>query len=250
MAELKSNTEWKRWGKDDPLWGVASWAGREKDGATPWTEEEFYALGESDWRDFQKHWEQYGVSTRSCLEIGCGAGRLTKQLAGYFDRVYAVDVSEDMIGRARKAVAPKIAEFSVIDGLHLPHGDGSVGAVFSTHVLQHLDSEDVGHSYFREIFRVLDTNGTVMIHLPLYDFPSNSGIIEALMRSQLSAARALSSIKASLNRSLGSKLMRYTHYRMTTLSLTLSDIGFNQVEFRVFPLKSNGDPHPFVFATK
>jgi ubiquinone/menaquinone biosynthesis C-methylase UbiE len=250
MAELKSNAEWKRWGKDDPLWGVASWAGREKNGATPWTEEEFYALGEADWRDFQKHWLQYGVSTQNCLEIGCGAGRLTKQLAGYFGHVHAVDVSEDMIGRARKAVAPKIVEFSVIDGLHLPQEDCSVSAVFSTHVLQHLDSEEVGHSYFREIFRVLDVNGTIMVHLPLYEFPNNSRMFGTLVRSQLTAIRTLSSIKAYMNRSLGAKIMRYTQYRMTSLSLTLSDIGFKRVEFRVFPLKSNGDLHPFVFATK
>ena len=250
MAELKSNDEWKRWGTDDPLWGVASWAGREKDGTTPWTDEEFYALGESDWRDFQKHWLQYGASTRNCLEIGCGAGRLTKQLAGFFDHVYAVDVSEDMIIRARKAVAPRIVEFSVIDGLHLPQNDGSISAVFSAHVLQHLDSEEVGHSYFREIFRVLDVTGTIMIHLPLYEFPSNSGIIGALVRSELNVVRAFSNIKASINRSLGAKIMRFTPYRMSTLKLVLSDIGFKQVEFRVFPLKSNGDPHPFVFATK
>jgi ubiquinone/menaquinone biosynthesis C-methylase UbiE len=250
MAELKSNAEWKRWGKDDPLWGVASWAGREKDEATPWTEEEFYALGESDWRDFQMHWVQYGVSTKNCLEIGCGAGRLTKQLAGFFDHVCAVDVSENMVGRAQKAVAPKIVEFSIIDGLHLPQDDGSVSAVFSTHVLQHLDSEELGHSYFREMFRVLDVNGTIMVHLPLYEFPRNSGIIGALMRSQLTAIRTLSNIKASMNRSLGTKIMRYTQYRITALNLILSDIGFKQVEYRVFSLKSNGAPHPFVFAAK
>ena len=250
MAELKSNTEWKRWGKDDPLWGVSSWAGKEKDGATPWTEREFYALGESDWRDFQKHWAQYGVSTKTCLEIGCGAGRLTKQLAGYFDHVYAVDVSEDMINCARKAVAPKIVEFSVIDGLHLPHDDYSMSAIFSTHVLQHLDSEEIGHAYFREIYRVLDANGSIMIHLPLYEFPNNSRVIGALMRCQLTMIRALSNIKASTNRSLGTKIMRLTQYRIATLNLILSDIGFKHVEFRAFPLTSNGDLRPFIFAAK
>src|SRR5258708_2555315 len=103
MTELKSNTEWKQWGKDDPLWGVASWDGKQKGGASPWTDEEFYALGESDWQDFLRHWRQYGIDTRSCLEIGCGAGRITRQLAKSFDRVYGVDVSEDMIRRAASA---------------------------------------------------------------------------------------------------------------------------------------------------
>ncbi len=102
--------------KDDPLFGVATWAGKEKDGSSPWTEEEFYALGESDWRDFVSHWQHYGVSKQSCMEIGCGAGRITKSLATYFDHVIAVDVSPDMIDCARRAIKSGNVEFSLIDG--------------------------------------------------------------------------------------------------------------------------------------
>jgi SAM-dependent methyltransferase len=116
MTGLKSNAEWKQWGKDDPVWGVASWASKRKNGVSPWTEEEFYALGQSDWRDFLGHWRQY-ESAQNCLEIGCGAGRITKQLAMSFDHVYAVDVSEDMISRAQKVVESGNVEFSVVDGL-------------------------------------------------------------------------------------------------------------------------------------
>src|ERR1035438_2308711 len=163
MTELKSNAEWKQWGKDDPLFGVAAWVGKEKDGASPWTEDEFYALGESDWRDFLGHWQHYGVSKQSCLEIGCGAGRITKQLASYFDRVYAVDISSEMISCAQRAVKGGNVEFSVIDGLHLPQGDGSVKAIFTTIVLQHLDNKEIGFSYFREFYRVLAADGTIMV---------------------------------------------------------------------------------------
>jgi ubiquinone/menaquinone biosynthesis C-methylase UbiE len=248
MTGLKSNAEWKQWGKDDPLWGVASWASKQKNGTSPWTEEEFYALGQSDWRDFLGHWRQYGVSTTDCLEIGCGAGRITKQLAMFFDHVYAVDVSEDMISRAQKAVESGNVEFSVIDGLHLPQGDGSVKAIFSTYVLQHLEIEEIGLSYFREFFRVLGVGGTIMVHLPLYQFPD--GKFGALMTSQYAVYRHLDNIRADIKRRLGVKIMRVTRYRITSLSLFLSNLGFKKVEFRIFPLKSNGDPHPFVFATK
>jgi 2-polyprenyl-3-methyl-5-hydroxy-6-metoxy-1,4-benzoquinol methylase len=61
---------------------------------TPWTDKDFYQLGESDWKDFSRHWEMYGLSRESCLEIGCGAGRITMQLASYFKSVHAIDVSE------------------------------------------------------------------------------------------------------------------------------------------------------------
>lgn len=247
MSELKSNAEWKQWGKDDPLWGVASWAKRQKGGAAPWTDEDFYSVGESDWREFWGHWQHYGVNTQSCVEVGCGAGRMTKQLAGSFSRVYAADVSEDMICYARKAVGSNV-EFSVIDGIHLTQPDGSVKAVFSTHVLQHLDNIDVGFSYFREFYRVLDDGGTLMVHLPIYQFPA--GKIGLPMRFFYALARSLDKIRSDVKRDLGIKFMRGTPYPIRELAVFLGDLGFKNVEFRIFATKSNNDLHPFVFATK
>ena len=39
------------------------------------------------------------------LEIGCGAGRVTRAFAGFFGEVYAVDISREMVRQARDAVA-------------------------------------------------------------------------------------------------------------------------------------------------
>jgi hypothetical protein len=33
--KIASNEEWLRWGKEDPLYGVAAWRGKEKGGASP-----------------------------------------------------------------------------------------------------------------------------------------------------------------------------------------------------------------------
>jgi len=250
MAELRSNAEWKQWGEEDPLWGVASWAGKEKGGASPWTEEEFYALGVSDWEDFLAHWQQYANIRQSCLEIGCGAGRLTRPIALSFERVYAVDVSEHMVTRARKAVSDFNVEFSIMDGVHLPQSDGSVTAVFSAHVLQHLDNVAAGFAYFREFFRVLDTGGTLMVHLPLYEFPNESGALGTAMKSQYAVYRAFSNIKTNVNRRLRRKSMKGTLYPTQSLYCFLTSVGFKNVQFRIFPLRTNGHLHSFVFATK
>ena len=157
-------------------------------------------------------WRQYGVNTQSCLEIGCGAGRITKQLATSFGQVYATDVSEHMINCARKAVDGGNVEFSLIDGLHLPQSDGSVKAIFSTHVLQHLDSVDVGFWYFREFIRVLDVGGTIMGHLPLYQFPHDTGKLGVLMPYLHATCRQLDSVRSYLKRCLGVNMMRMTYY--------------------------------------
>jgi SAM-dependent methyltransferase len=250
MSELRSNTEWRRWGKHDPLWAVAAWAEKQKSGASPWTEEEFYALGESDWQDFSHHWQQYGFDRASCLEIGCGAGRITRQLIRVFDRVYAVDVSEEMINAARKNLGSNKVEFSVTDGMHLPLTDCSVKAIFSTHVLQHLDSVRIGLSYFREFHRVLDSGGTMMVHLPVYEFPGKGTEVAFLFRTFWALHRGLGYARAELKRWTGVRTMRGTPYPIRGLNLFLANLGFKNIEFRIFPTKINGDPHPFVFATK
>lgn len=244
---LKSNIEWKQWGKADPLFAVASWSEKQKGGASPWTEDEFYALGQSDWRDFWSQWQQYGVNSGNCLEIGCGAGRITKQLATSFQKVFAVDVSEEMIDRARKAVAANV-EFTVIDGIHLPQPDASIKAVFSAHVLQHLDNCSVGYAYFREFYRVLDFGGTLMVHLPLHMYPRNP--LMQVMRGAYAWACFLSDTRAAIKRRLGVKLMRGTSYSVVDLYDVLLGIGFQNIEFRIFSVKSNGDPHSFILATK
>jgi SAM-dependent methyltransferase len=250
MTELKSNVEWKLWGKDDPLYGVASWNNRQKGAESEWTDEAFYALGESDWRDFVHHWQQYGVDRGSCLEVGCGAGRMARQLAVFFDRVYAVDVSEAMISYARKRIAASNLEYSVVDGLSLPHKDCSMRAIFSTHVLQHLDNVEIGLSYFSEFFRVLDAGGTLMVHLPLYQWPRENSFLTLVFKRITDAVSGLGDLKARLNRSRGVKIMRYTAYPLARLHGHLLQTGFRRVEFRTFSTLSNGDLHSFVFAAK
>jgi len=59
-----------------------------------WTPEDFYAVGGSDWGDFERHWRHaWPELGETCLEIGCGAGRIPRGLAQSLDRVIAIDVS-------------------------------------------------------------------------------------------------------------------------------------------------------------
>lgn len=163
-----SNTEWQKWGEFDPLWGVASWHGKRKQEGFPWTEDEFYKLGEMDWQDFVKHWSTYGLDTTSCLEIGCGAGRMTKQLAKTFAATHAIDVSAGMLEYARSNVQASSVEFHLTEGVEIPLPDESVSAVFSVHVFQHFDSLNNASAYFNQVARVMAPNSSLMIHLPIH----------------------------------------------------------------------------------
>jgi SAM-dependent methyltransferase len=91
------------------------------------------------------------------LEIGCGAGRVTRALARFFGEVHAVDVSGEMVRLARAAVSDHPGAFvyqnngrdlGVVPAL-------SFDFAFSTIVFQHIPSREVIETYVREVGRLL-----------------------------------------------------------------------------------------------
>jgi ubiquinone/menaquinone biosynthesis C-methylase UbiE len=95
------------------------------------------------------------------LEVGCGVGRMTRHLADIFGRVEAVDVSGEMIARARENLSqcPNV-------GLHETNGadlasfeDQVFDFCFSFIVFQHIPSRDVIVSYLGEVHRTLKPGG-------------------------------------------------------------------------------------------
>jgi hypothetical protein len=89
-----------------------------------------------------------------------------------------------------------------------------------------------------------------MIHLPLYQFPGDFSRVEVVMRLIYAASRRLGAVIAGLKRRTGVKMMRRTPYPIQSLGQILSQLGFTNIQFRIFPVKSNGDLHPFIFATR
>ena len=251
-SKPKSNIEWEHWGKTDPLFGVASWPGKQRGSTAPWTDDEFYKLGETDWKVFSTVWKSYGFDPTSCLEIGCGAGRLTMQLANSFHQVLAVDVSREMIAYAEQNITSPNVAFNVVDGIHLPAEDSSVSAVFSTHVFQHFSSIDYATQYFQEIARVLRPNGTMMIHMPVYIWhPRTPAALRFLFQlSEQWYGFKIWANRILINLGINRSLMQMIHFPVTYIQKTLLQLGFTDVEIRI-PLTGDGDAlQPFVMARK
>lgn len=237
------------------MYGVASLEGRNKRGKNPWTNEEFYAYGALVWSEYVVHWERYGVNRESCVEIGCGAGRMTKQLSAYFQQVHAVDVSREMVEYARAQVDPKRVTIHVTDGCVLPIPDRSVTAGFSTDVFQHFDRQSFAEAYFLELFRVLTPGGSIMIHLPVYSWPhAMQPVFSALYRLW----RTADSIQARLRRVLlrkgfGNPFMFGIKYETDALYNFLFQIGFRDIEIDFFENSGDAGRYDFrsyVFARK
>ena len=92
----------------------------------------------------------------SVLDLGCGTGTLTVQLAANGRRVVGADSSPEMIERAR-AQYPGI-DFRVCDALALPF-DGEFGAVFSNAVFHWIGDHD---ALLQNIRRALKPGGLLI----------------------------------------------------------------------------------------
>lgn len=231
---MQTTEEWRRLGKDDPFFAVSAHEGKRG----KWDRGEFYALGRSDWRDFAGHWRSYQSKLGGVVvEIGSGAGRITQCLVQDFDRVVGLDVSPDMIRLAQEA-APG-ADLRLVDGTQIPLGDGEADAVFTCHVLQHLESLGDVASYLSESRRVLRAGGTAMVHL-LLDEGRPSWLHRAWAEVKLRAVRAMRA-----NRGAYSRVRRY---RADQIRSVLEGAGFTDVELHEFRVMSNGSAHSFWFA--
>src|SRR3954468_15777848 len=79
-------------------------------GKLEWSDDEFFRSGEQTvseeiLTDMINICQGKDPKQMRVLEIGCGAGRITRALAGLFGEVHAVDVSGEMVAQARKALA-------------------------------------------------------------------------------------------------------------------------------------------------
>src|SRR3954451_3573096 len=94
------------------------------------------------------------------VEIGCGLGRICKGLTERFDRVIGVDISPEMLRRAREHVPEPSVEFMLGDGVSLAGIEtGAADLVLSFTVFQHIPSVEVICDYIAEAGRVLKPGG-------------------------------------------------------------------------------------------
>jgi len=242
---VKSDQEWKYWGATDPLFAVASWEGKQAGARNAWTPEEFLQLGRSDVADVARHWRDFGLREGRCVEIGCGAGRMTSALLSVFSDIDALDVSPDQIATAERLLGGNVSRvrFHLVDRPAIPLPDQSCDAMFSSHVFQHFSDYAAIVAYLEETFRVLRPGSSICFHIP---------VPGAHLTSPGSLPRRIASrIKISLKRLLGMRrVMEYHRYPADRVLRTLAQVGFTGGELRIFPMTSNGDYHSFFFARK
>ena len=167
---LRMRRDWNRRARENARHYVVT-------GQAEWTDEEFYRSGqltmeEDILNDLANICQGKDPKQMRVLEIGCGAGRVTRAFAEFFGEVWAVDISREMVRQARQACAGH-------PNAHVVNNNGKdLRAVsspwrarlgrtqpldfdfaFSTMVFQHIPSRQIIENYVREVQRLLRPGG-------------------------------------------------------------------------------------------
>ncbi len=173
-----------------------------------------------------------------CVEVGCGPGRMTGELARRFDHVVALDVSPVMLARAREAVDAPNVEFQTISGKRLEGvADGSADVLVCYLVLQHLPRRGLVLRFLAEFARVLrPASGEAFVQLPVLE----RGLAPRLWR--LARMPTVAVLGAS-GRPAQSPSLRGDRLNETELWLGLLSSGLEVVD------RDEGPDAPYRFAT-
>ena len=98
----------------------------------------------------------------TALELGCGTGYLTRELARSGADIVAIDVSPELLEIARANCSEPNVQYQIQNAYALSYPDAVFDSVVGSSVLHHLE---IGQA-LRDIYRVLKPAGTIYFTEP------------------------------------------------------------------------------------
>jgi Methylase involved in ubiquinone/menaquinone biosynthesis len=96
------------------------------------------------------------------LELGCGTGYFTRQLAHSKADVVAIDVSPELLEIARANCSASNVQYQIENACELSYNDAVFDSVVGSSVLHHLEID----AALRDIYRVLKPEGSIYFTEP------------------------------------------------------------------------------------
>jgi SAM-dependent methyltransferase len=96
------------------------------------------------------------------LEVGCGTGLFTKELANTDNRIVAIDISDALISEAKERVSAPNVHFVVGNAYATGFSSGSFDFIVGSSSLHHLDVDCA----LKEFSRILKPGGKIMFTEP------------------------------------------------------------------------------------
>jgi len=153
--------DWEERARKNAFHYIASWR---KD----WDPGSFFDSGEEDYHRLVSPVlaaMNFSARDKSMVEVGCGAGRMTRVFAREFAHVDALDISSEMQRQAKEYLREfQNIRWVLADGATLCGvTDASADFTFSYLVLQHLPSQALATELLREILRTLKPGGLFLL---------------------------------------------------------------------------------------
>ena len=169
---FKIQKNWEKLGEDEPYWSVIT-SDEFKNIKISETKFSFYESGLNDVTTFLKTMERNGIdhtSFKTCLEYGCGLGRVTSWLAKKFQTVIGYDISRSHLELARHYFDDVGIHNVALNHLRKPEEIKhfpKVDVVYSVIVLQH-NPPPIIRLIIRELIGALNHGGIAFFQVPTY----------------------------------------------------------------------------------
>jgi SAM-dependent methyltransferase len=130
------------------------------------SEEDYAAAARRDAATILRYRGPADTSGGVALDVGCGVGRLIRELAPHFSEVHGVDVSDEMIRMATERLAGfSNVHLHRIDGTDLRlFSDRTFDLMWSYSVFYHIP-RSLYYGYLRELGRVMKPGGVLIYQL-------------------------------------------------------------------------------------
>jgi SAM-dependent methyltransferase len=129
-----------------------------------WNVDEFMATGKAEIETVMHHLSsirRIPDYAGKALDFGCGVGRVTQALAPRFTSCVGVDISQQMIDKAKSLNRYAHCRYVANSAEQLPFADASFSFIYSNIVLQHVPRR-FSTAYLREFVRVLAPGGILV----------------------------------------------------------------------------------------
>ena len=163
---------WQHLGETDPHWSVLT-LDEFRAANIDTSREKFYTTGRNDFLKIIHTLERNGIDRKrlhSCLEYGCGLGRITRWLAGEFATVLGFDISAAHLAATEEYLTQKevrnvslhhVRQFADIQAL--PQAD----LIYSVIVLQH-NPPPLIEVILAQLLACLKPGGVAIFQVPTY----------------------------------------------------------------------------------
>jgi ubiquinone/menaquinone biosynthesis C-methylase UbiE len=169
--------------------------------------------GKIRWQRRVKMLTSHISSSDNVLEIGCGTGYFTKEIAKTRARVTAIDISPELLQIAKEEIPDTNVSFVIENAYDLSFEANSFDSIVGSSVLHHLEIEKA----ISEMFRVLKPGGSLFFTEP------------NMMNPQIALQKNIPALK----RKLGDSPDETAFFRWSLLTL-MRKTGFTNIVIKPF----------------